>query len=155
MRNRVRGLLSPKGEFYGAVFFLVVVPLVPLVIEYVAKGAVQSETIFLTSALFTVSQAFTVRKFSVMLIGFVVVALLLACYGSVLGGAEGEHPVALPSAVTGELQPTATVDAGVRFTNAMYYVCFAVITFFAYIQIAFRRRSHLLEGEAFFEFDGY
>lgn len=151
MRTKITGLLSPKGEFVGSLILLVFAPLVPLVIDLFAKGTVQASTLFLTAALFTVSQAFGVRNFAVFLAGCVCVCLLLASYGVVLG-AEVDAAAQIV-AKSSEILPAVRNDVGNKFTDGMYYLSFAIITFFGIVQGSFRYRLHVLEEECFFEFE--
>jgi hypothetical protein len=145
MSERVSGLLSSKGEFSWAVALLIVAPLLPLPIEMAVKGGIEPATLFLTAALYTISQAFTVRSLGLLLSGSVFAGMLLVGYGLSIAdtSASGlsEH---LPSEHSTEPN---------RFATLLYYASFAVMGFFAFHQWRFRYRLHIVAKESFFEFD--
>lgn len=151
MSASIKGLLSPWGEFLGSVTLLILVPLLPLVIDLIAKGTVQESTLFLTAALFTVSQAFGVRSFSVFLVGCLCVGLLLTSYGLVLGVETEANEQA--SSELGKSTPSSSSIVGNRFTDVMYVLSFGIISYFAIVQGVFRYRQHVVDEECFFEFD--
>ncbi|WP_171118737.1 hypothetical protein [Ruegeria sp. HKCCA5463] len=141
LTNRIKGLMHPRAEFLSAVVLLVFVPLIPLGIEWVFKQTLAASTVFLTAALYTISHAFSSQRFWVFLLGVLFVAVLMFCFGHVSAAAQN-------SAQSTLLDPST-------FTYAMYYVSFAVMAFFGYLQARQRWVMHVLELEPFWEFRHY
>jgi|SRR6056297_450734 len=148
MTHSIRGLLSAKGEFGWSVFLLIVLPALPLVVEFLINSySLEPATVFLTATMYTVSHVFTSNKFWILLSGSFCAALLLFCFGQV----TADNADYLRG--SGEGFSAGDLTLYNSFTGFMYYISFAIMAFFGYQHTRQRWILHMVELEPFFIFN--
>lgn len=152
MSNNIKGLLQPRTEFAWSVGLLTVLPLLPLLIEFLVQWKLDSSTVFLTATMYTLSIAFTCDKFWVLLVGSLVIGGLMLCFGIATALAGGPPASPLPGASHADGDPSAVIRRLFAFVDYAYYFAFAAMTFFGYHQIRQRWTLHMTELQPFFVF---